>query len=365
MTCKPWSRFWGHKIQNYVEAKWSFSSRFRHKDQFRLALRRPVVAGINKWSSPEISIDSLFLYSADPLKTSSIKRSRRYALDNTTRIITSEDISVEIAFQLGKYCKPSERVCPAGPPGRPGPKGRRGSRGSRGPKGNKGNKGLQGSVGPPGVAGKTGIVGPVGPRGEKGDQGDTGSPGIIGIPGARGENGTVGPPGPGGEKGNKGEPGSKGVRGPPGKPGDMIALPNVTVAPMEVTVDEGDNITFQCLISGNPTPNIYWKFEGVRLLTGFKYSIDSGKLFIHQANFYDTGEYSCVASSALGSDESVGNLTVRGKSERCRSSSVLIRRESDKKRKKITIPLRKFDWPVRFWPQNSVTNCFRSLKVLR
>lgn len=133
------------------------------------------------------------------------------------------------------------------------------------------------------------------------------------------------------------------MRGPPGKPGDMIALPNVTVAPMEVTVDEGDNITFQCLISGNPTPNIYWKFEGVRLLTRFKYSIDSGKLFIHQANFYDTGEYSCVANSALGSDESVGNLTVRGKFERCRSSSVLIRRESDKKRKKITIPLRKFD----------------------
>ena len=294
-------------------------------------LEPPVVAGVNKVSSPEIPIDTLFLYSADPLKTSSIKRSRRHALDNTTRIITSEDISVEIAFQLGKYCKFSERVCPAGPPGRPGPRGRRGSRGSRGPKGNEGNKGLQGSVGPPGVAGKTGIVGPVGPRGEKGDQGDTGSPGIIGIPGARGENGTVGPPGPGGEKGNKGEPGPKGVRGPPGKPGDMIALPNVTVTPMEVTVDEGDNITFQCLISGNPTPNIYWKFEGVRLLTGFKYSMDSGKLFINQANFYDTGEYSCVANSALGSDESVGNLTVRGRSERCRSSSVLILRESDKK----------------------------------
>ena len=103
------------------------------------------------------------------------------------------------------------------------------------------------------------------------------------------------------------------------------------MTPMEVTVDEGDNITFQCLISGNPTPNIYWKFEGVRLLTGFKYSMDSGKLFINQANFYDTGEYSCVANSALGSDESVGNLTVRGKSERCRSSSVLILRESDKK----------------------------------
>ena len=289
------------------------------------------MAGVNKLSSPEIPIDTLFLYFADPLKTSSIKRSRRHALDNTTRIITSEDISVEIAFQLGKYCKSSERVCPAGPPGRPGPRGRRGSRGSRGPKGNKGNKGLQGSVGPPGVAGKTGIVGPVGPRGEKGHQGDTGSPGIIGIPGARGENGTVGPPGPGGEKGNKGEPGPKGVRGPPGKPGDMIALPNVTVTPMEVTVDEGDNITFQCLISGNPTPNIYWKFEGVRLLTGFKYSMDSGKLFINQANFYDTGEYSCVANSALGSDESVGNLTVRGKSERCRSSSVLILRKSDKK----------------------------------
>ena len=40
-----------------------------------------------------------------------------------------------------KYCKSSEKVCPAGPPGYPGPTGARGPRGRRGPKGKKGPQG--------------------------------------------------------------------------------------------------------------------------------------------------------------------------------------------------------------------------------
>ena len=89
-----------------------------------------------------------------------------------------------------KYCKASEKVCPAGPPGPPGPRGARGPRGRRGPKGTKGNKGIQGIMGPPGKAGKSGMAGPPGPRGEKGD---------------------IGPPGP------------RGMPGPPGRPGESIS----------------------------------------------------------------------------------------------------------------------------------------------
>ena len=92
-----------------------------------------------------------------------------------------------------KYCKSSEKVCPAGPPppGLPGTTGARGPRGRRGPKGKKGS---QGPVGPPGKSRETGMTGPAGPRGGKGD---------------------------------KGEPGPKGMPGPPGRPGKSISAPQV------------------------------------------------------------------------------------------------------------------------------------------
>ena len=44
-----------------------------------------------------------------------------------------------------KYCKSSEKVCPAGPPGLPGTTGAKGPRGRRGQKGKKGSLGPVGS----------------------------------------------------------------------------------------------------------------------------------------------------------------------------------------------------------------------------
>ena len=116
-----------------------------------------------------------------------------------------------------KYCKSSEKVCPAGSPGYPGPTGARGPRGRRGP---KGKKGPQGPMGPAGKSGKTGISGPAGPRGERGD---------------------------------KGEPGPKGMPGPPGRPGKSISAPQVMLSPAEQTRDEGGNMTFYCTVAGNPS----------------------------------------------------------------------------------------------------------------
>ena len=107
-----------------------------------------------------------------------------------------------------KYCKSSEKVCPAGPPGLPGSTG---SKGPRGRRGQKGKKGSQGPMGPPGKSGKTGMTGPAGPRGEKGV---------------------------------KGEPGPKGMLGPPGRPGKSISAPRVMLSPVEQTRDEGGKRLF-------------------------------------------------------------------------------------------------------------------------
>ncbi|KAL9962357.1 hypothetical protein ACROYT_G031451, partial [Oculina patagonica] len=110
-----------------------------------------------------------FSPSSEP-SNSFVQRSRRHATVNTTKSFSTEDISREIAFQLGKfipsaYCRSNERVCPAGPPGHPGPRGTKGSRGRRGTKGTRGKTGLHGVMGPPGKYGKPGMTGPTGPRG--------------------------------------------------------------------------------------------------------------------------------------------------------------------------------------------------------
>ena len=176
-----------------------------------------------------------------------------------------------------KYCKSSERVCPAGPPGFPGPTGARGPSGRKGP---KGKKGPQGPMGHPGKSGKTGMTGPAGPSGEKGD---------------------------------KGEPGPKGMPGPPGRPGKSISAPQVMMSPVEQTRDEGRNATFYCTVGGNPTPSVEWRFKGKKLLSGAKYLIKKGELIVKNINYSDAGKYACVATSILGSFGASGNLTAKGK----------------------------------------------------
>ena len=180
-----------------------------------------------------------------------------------------------------RYCKSSEKVCPAGPPGIPGTRGAKGSRGRRGPKGSRGKTGTQGIMGSPGKHGKTGMTGPTGPRGEKGEMG---------------------------------VPGPKGMRGPPGKPGESISAPQVMLWPAEQTRDEGENTSFYCSVGGNPRPRIEWTFKGSNLLSGSKHWIkdDRGELNIKHLNYSDAGQYTCVATNILGSYQAYGNLTVRG-----------------------------------------------------
>ncbi|CAH3166191.1 unnamed protein product [Porites lobata] len=175
-----------------------------------------------------------------------------------------------------KYCKSSEKVCPAGPPGYPGSTGARGPRGRRGP---KGKKGPQGPIGPPGKSGKTGMMGFTGPKGVKGD---------------------------------KGESGPKGMPGPPGSPGKSLSAPQVMLSPAEQTRDEKGNTAFYCTVVGNPSPVVEWQFKGTKLLSGAKYLIKQGELIVRNLNYSDAGPYTCAARNILGSSEATGNLTVRG-----------------------------------------------------
>ena len=211
-------------------------------------------------------------------------RKRRHVLNDTSVSITIHDVRREIMRQFEqlmplKYCKSSEKVCPAGPPGLPGSTG---SKGPRGRRGQKGKKGSQGPMGPPGKSGKTGMTGPAGPKGEKGD---------------------------------KGEPGSKGMPGPPGRPGKSISAPQVMLSPVEQTRDEGGKTTFYCTVGGNPRPAVEWYFKSRKLVSGAKYLIKEGELIVNNLNYSDAGQYTCHAKNILGSSEATGNLSVRGKSK--------------------------------------------------
>ena len=206
-------------------------------------------------------------------------------MNDTSTGITIHEVRKEISKQFEqlmptKYCKSSEKVCPAGPPGYPGLIGARGPRGRRGP---KGKKGPQGPMGPPGKSGKTGITGPAGPRGEKGSIGEAGKPGPKGMP------------------------------GPPGRPGKSISAPQVMLSPAEQTRDEGGNTAFYCTVAGNPSPIVEWQFKGRKLLSSAKYSIKEGELIVRNLNYSDAGTYTCAARNILGLSEATGNLTVRGK----------------------------------------------------
>ena len=210
------------------------------------------------------------------------QRKRRHVLNDTSVNITIHDVRKEIMRQFEqlmplKYCKSSQKVCPAGPPGLPGTTGSKGPRGRRGPKGKKGS---QGPMGPPGKSGKTGMTGPAGARGEKGAQG---------------------------------EPGPKGMPGPPGRPGKSISAPHVMLSPAEQTRDEGGNTTFYCTVGGNPPPVAEWRCKGRKLVSDAKYLIKEGELNVRNLNYSDAGQYTCVARNILGYSEGIGNLSVRGK----------------------------------------------------
>ena len=305
--------------------------------------------------------------------TTTRPRNRRQVLNDTLISVTIHGVRREFSKQFEqlmplKYCKASEKLCPSGPPGLPGPTGVKGQRGRRGAKGKKGAKG---PIGRPGKTGETGTSGFAGPRGEKGDKGEPGSkgtpgtrgekgnngnPGTKGMPGTRGEKGnngnpgtkgmpgtsgekgnngnpgTQGMPGPRGEKGNNGNPGPKGMPGPrgakgdkgdpglkgmpgrPGSPGKSASAPEVMLSPAQQTRDEGGNMAFHCTVTGNPPPAVKWRFKGRKLLPGAKYLIKVGEFTVKNLNYRDAGQYTCHAKNILGSSETTGSLSVRGKS---------------------------------------------------
>ncbi|KAK3608933.1 hypothetical protein CHS0354_023106 [Potamilus streckersoni] len=220
---------------------------------------------------------------------------------------------------------------PKGESGLKGDTGVAGNQGLPGEKGNVGAPGQPGSLGPKGVEGlrgDTGLTGPKGEAGLKGDPGMVGPQGTRGLTGAKGDIGIIGP------RGFQGEPGSIGPQGPPGLIGPMgekgakgdiyravslevasgdccanLAKPNFTKDSEQLKITEGSSVVMVCDATGSPKPSIKWDPNPA----GFdmtRYHVGSDFIAINGTKLTDSGLYTCVANSALGTDKKTFTLQV-------------------------------------------------------
>ncbi|KAL3885578.1 hypothetical protein ACJMK2_025629, partial [Sinanodonta woodiana] len=230
---------------------------------------------------------------------------------------------------------------PKGDTGLTGPKGEAGLKGELGivgPQGPRGLTGVKGNNGVPGIPGSPGLQGVTGPKGDtgltglKGEAGLKGDPGMVGPQGPRGLTGEKGDVGISGPHGLQGEPGSIGPQGPQGPSGPMgekgakgdtyravslatqdccahLAKPNFTNASEQLKVTEGSSVMMVCDATGSPKPSITWDPNPA----GFdmtRYHIGNDFIVINGTKLTDNGLFTCIANSALGTDNKTFTLQV-------------------------------------------------------
>ncbi|GIY13520.1 hypothetical protein CDAR_68362 [Caerostris darwini] len=75
-----------------------------------------------------------------------------------------------------------------------------------------------------------------------------------------------------------------------------------------------DTVVLDCLVKGDPSPNIIWIKNGQQLELNHRIQlITNGSLFIYNSSDQDSGQYKCVASNDFGLAEQVAELVVRSK----------------------------------------------------
>lgn len=88
-----------------------------------------------------------------------------------------------------------------------------------------------------------------------------------------------------------------------------------------VTMDIGDNVTassktaltIKCPVSGVPEPSVTWTKDGLKIVSGLKYSFTNDEsLVIEGPETVDSGEYTCSAKSFLGTDSKTSTVKFLG-----------------------------------------------------
>ena len=85
--------------------------------------------------------------------------------------------------------------------------------------------------------------------------------------------------------------------------------PTFLSEPMSIIVEEQENVTFTCSADGDPLPNITWSKENGSLPENRSVEAD-GSLLLFNVSREDSGNYTCNATSGLGSILSSAKLFV-------------------------------------------------------
>ena len=108
----------------------------------------------------------------------------------------------------------------------------------------------------------------------------------------------------------------------------VLVQPEITVELVDQLENETNPTSFMCQATGEPVPNISWYFNDIMInvsdtnkymvmSTSINITTFEGRLEVFNAASYDVGTYVCIATNELGSDRSVGVLTVNGKKMFC------------------------------------------------
>ena len=71
----------------------------------------------------------------------------------------------------------------------------------------------------------------------------------------------------------------------------VVVAPSLTTQLSNLTIEEGDEATLQCVATGNPTPKITWIDNGKTVATG--------ETFSFKANRTNSGKYLCIADNGF------------------------------------------------------------------
>lgn len=93
--------------------------------------------------------------------------------------------------------------------------------------------------------------------------------------------------------------------------------PTFTVGLKGLTIGDGERLTLQCQVAGDPEPQVSWFKDGKKLesndFVDLKYKYGLATLKIEEVYPEDAGEYKCIAKNYINSAETTCTLKVKRK----------------------------------------------------
>jgi hypothetical protein len=95
------------------------------------------------------------------------------------------------------------------------------------------------------------------------------------------------------------------------------SAPTFTTGLKNLTIGDGERLTFQCQVAGDPEPQVSWYKDGKKLesndFVDLKYKYGLATLKIEEVYPEDAGEYKCIAKNYVNQSESIATLKVKRK----------------------------------------------------